>query len=844
MKIAPALRPAAIWIAVVCAPVAARATSSRPSRPTEGTLTVRDGRKLVDVPLKHTDVRISVAGFLADVQVEQTFVNPYDKKIDAVYQFPLPTRAAVNEMEIDVGARTIRGHIDRRAEARRKYEEARGEGHVAALLTQERPNLFTQSVANLEPSARVVVRLRYVQPLEYDAGGYELVFPMVAGPRYTPPSKMAAPAQPPAAGARAKDDGSDATVAAPPILPEGFRSSHDIGVEARIDAGVAIGAITSPSHRIAVDGGRVTLAAGDTIPNKDFILRYKVAGARPDFAVLTHRAAAAAPFGSFFLLAQPPETAVAADITPREMVFVIDTSSSMAGEPLAKAKQVVHRALAAMGPDDTFQIIRFDDKAGALGARPLANHARNVALALAWLDALAPGGGTEMTSGIAAALDFPHDPARLRIVAFLTDGYVGNEDDVLRVVGARLGPSRLFSFGVGSAVNRYLLEEMARIGRGAVEVVRPDEETRAAVTRFHDRIARPLLTDISIDWGGLDVQDQVPAAIPDLFLGQPLVLAGRYQHPGRAQVIVHARKAGQAVSFEVPVSLPAVDAARPAVASVWARARIADLSRQLLHARDAQAAGLREQITGIALDNHLMSPYTAFVAVDVTRVTEGGPGTEVAVPVEVPQGVRQQTVLGNLTGAVIGEAYGVGGLGLMGTGAGGGGAGVGTIALGSLGTISKGAVATASGSGAGPGYSYGYGGGSLGGRRARAPDVIPGATYVRGSLDKEIIRRVFRRHQNEIKYCYEQQLQKNHNLEGRMVLQLTIENGQVVASAVFDSTMDDSDDLGACVAQAGRRMMFPAPLGGGIAIVRYPYIFRRADSAMEAKTKESEEKQQ
>src|SRR6185369_15712608 len=185
----------------------------------------------------------------------------------------------------------------------------------------------------------------------------------------------------------------------------------------------------------------------------------------------------------------------------------------------------------------------------------------------------------------------------------------------------------------------YLLEEMARIGRGAVEVVRPDEETRAAVGRFHDRIARPLLTDVTVDWNGLDVQDQVPAAIPDLFLGQPLIVAARYGRPGRAVVTVNARKAGQPVSFQVPVTLPERDEARPAVGSVWARARIAELSRQLLRLRDGdpEAAGLRERITAIALEHHLISAYTAFVAVDTARVTEGGRGSEVAVPVEVPE---------------------------------------------------------------------------------------------------------------------------------------------------------------------------------------------------------------
>jgi Ca-activated chloride channel family protein len=806
VALAAAAAAAAIAVALGVAP-GARAASSRqaapaPRSPTEGTLTVRDGKTLVDVPLRHTDVRIDVAGFLADVEVRQTFANPYDKKIDAVYRFPLPTGAAVNEMEIDVGARVIHGHIDRRAEAKRKYEEARGEGHVAALLTQERPNLFTQSVANLEPGAEVVVRLRYVQALAYEAGGYELVFPMVAGPRYVPPSKVKGD---PAAAAAAP-----APAPAPQaVLPPGLRSSHDISVEARIDAGVPVTGVSSPSHRLAVDGGRVTLAAGDTVPNKDFILRYRVAGARPELALLAHRAAGAGA-GSFFLLAQPPETAAPADIAPREMVFVVDTSSSMAGEPLAKAKEVVRRALAAMGPDDTFQIIRFDDRAGALGDRPLANHPRNVALALGWLEGLAAAGGTEMTAGIGAALGFPHDPARLRIVAFLTDGYVGNEDEVLGLVGARLGASRLYAFGVGSAVNRYLLEEMARIGRGAVDVVRPDEDTRAAATRFHDRIARPLLTDVSIDWGGLDVVDQVPAAVPDLFLGQPLVVSGRYRRAGRATVTVRGRQAGQEVAFGLPVSLPERDEARPAVASVWARARIAELSRREVRAGGSKdredAAALREQITAIALEHHLMSAYTAFVAVDRSRATAGGPAAEVAVPVEVPEGVRHlggvgYGAMGTGELAIVGHAYGVGGISVSGTGA----------------------------SGAG----YGLALGALAARTVHVPETIPGVAEVRGSLDKTAIKRVFDLHHNEVKFCYERDLQSDHTLAGKLTLALTVApDGRVTAAEIADSDFGGTT-VDSCIVEAARRWTFPAVLAGGVTIVRHPYVFQQA--ALEGK---------
>jgi Ca-activated chloride channel family protein len=757
------------------------AVSASAAPPTEGTLVTRErGGEQVDVPLRHTDVDIAVTGFLADVRVEQTFANPYDRKIDAVYLFPLPTGAAVNDMEIVTGGRTIRGRIDRRAAARRRYEEARGEGQVAALLTQERPNLFSQSVANLEPRAEVRVRIRYVQRLEYEAGGYELVFPMVAGPRHMPPAR---------AGGMAAEG------VAPPVLPPGLRSSHDISLAAHIDAGVPVTALSSPSHHIVVDGARVGLAPDDTVPNRDFVLRYQVAGTRPELALVAHRPAGAAT-GSFFLLAQPPASAAADDITPREMVFVVDTSSSMAGAPLVKAKEVVRRALAAMGPDDTFQIVRFDDRAGALGDRPLANRPRNLELALRWLGGLDAGGGTDMTAGVTAALAFPHDPARLRVVVFLTDGYIGNEDEVLALVGKSLGAARLFSFGVGTAVNRYLLEEMARIGRGAVEVVRPDEDTAAAVEKLHRRIFRPLLTDVRVDWGGLDVVDQVPAAVPDLFLGQPLVVAGRYRRAGAGVVTVHATEAGRPVALRLPVVLPERDEAHPAVGSVWARARIAELTRRQLRGEDA---ALREEVTSIALEHRLMSPYTAFVAVDSTRVTAGGRGDEVMVPVEVPQGIRHAMTL---VGHSVGHAYGVGG-------------------------------------GVGYGYGASYGGMVMSARVASAPQIIiAGDAVVRGSRDKTMIKRVFEARHNEVRHCYEAELQTHPALAGRLVLELEIApGGAVTAARVNESTLGD-ETVGACLAKAARQWTFPAAVGAGDTLVHYPLVFERSDKA---KQKEEEQ---
>jgi len=746
-----------------------------------GRMQMVDGAELVDVPLEHTRVRIRVDGYLAQAEVTQVFHNPYDRPIEAVYLFPLPDEAAVDDLTIAHGGRTVHGTIRRRAEARLVYERARSRGQLAALLDQERPNLFRQQVANIAPGERIEVALRYVAPLRYEAGGYELVFPMVAPPRHLP------------AGAHK----ADANAVEPPVLPPGLRSRHDIDLSVEIDAGVPIRGLDSPSHRIEVTRGppaaraAVSLHPSDTIPNRDFILRYQVAGSAPELAVLADRTAARG--GSFFLLAQPPLELADQDAAAREIIFVLDTSSSMAGAPLAKSKELVRRILGALRADDTFQIVRFADAASSLGPRPIGNRPRNRELTLAWLDALSAGGGTAVTAGIDAALAVPHDPARLRLVVFLTDGYVGDEDEILAGVRAKMGEARLFSFGVGSAVNRYLLEEMALAGRGAAQFVRPDEDTGAVVDRFARRIDKAAVTDIEIDWNGLAVDELAPAAVPDLFVGQPLVVAGRYRAAGRATVTVRGKQGGRPVAFTIPVVLPA-EADRPAIATVWARRTIAELDRRLVRGEDAAAVA---EITRLGLEHRLVTAYTSFVAVDESQAV-AGKAVQVVVPVEVPEGVAH--AVGNGGGGYGAIGYGVGG------GGGGFASGYGVANAGVLGVVS---------------------GGALAGSAVSALTVRIGTAVATGDLDKNLIRRYVRRKLPAIRHCYEKALVHDHDLAGTVTATFTIAADGHVAESTADGIGNPA--LESCVAEAIGAIQFPAARGGGLVNVRYPFHLQRAE---------------
>ncbi len=594
--------------------------------------------KEVPLPLKHTDVKAAISGYIAAVDVTQQFHNPYDEKIEAVYVFPLPQNAAINEFIMTIGDRRIRGIIREREEAEQIYREARRQGYVASLLTQERPNIFTQKVANIEPGKAIDINIRYFSTLAYVDGWYEFVFPMVVGPRFNPPGFTEGVG----AVARGKPGISGQKTEVQYLRP-GERSGHDISLTVDVDAGVTIEELESRSHVISTNHSgaekvQVTLSPLDTIPNKDFVLRYRVVGKVVKSSLLVHRDERG---GFFTLMLYPPEDLKSLKRAPMEMIFVLDCSGSMNGKPIAQAKKAVERALKHLQPGDTFQIIRFSVDASQLGPEPLPATEKNVRRGLKYVRALRGQGGTMMIEGIKAALDFPHDPERLRVVAFLTDGYIGNEREILGEVRERLGESRIFSFGVGSSVNRYLLDRMAKLGRGVVAYVGLDESAGEVMDLLFERLSHPAMANLSVDWGDMQVSQVFPRRMPDLFVGRPVIVTGRFKGNGTTKARVTGKVGGETHEVVLPVDLD--DSARHAgLPSVWARMKIADLYDQATYDPNPD---LRGDIKQVALEYGLMSAYTAFVAVDSATRTAGEHGTTVHVPVPVPAGVRYDTTV-------------------------------------------------------------------------------------------------------------------------------------------------------------------------------------------------------
>lgn len=579
--------------------------------------------------LEHTDVVAEVTGFVSAVTVTQRFKNPFEKPVEAVYVFPLPENAAVDEMTLTAGTRVIRATIQKREEARRQYEQAKAQGRRAALLDQERPNIFTQSVANLLPGESVQVSLRYVAPLRFDDGAYTFNFPMVVGPRYMPGAPLAGASQ--GTGTMPDTDRvDDASRLSPPIQ----RTGRDISVEVRLETGAVIEELWSVSHqlqseRTSSSRAVITLDAADRVPNKDFILRWKVSGPETRAAVVS----TGGPEGTFALMLNPEAQPSNEEVLPKEMVFVIDTSCSMGGAPLDAAKQAMALAMKQMNPRDSFMLIDFADTASSFHDSPLPNTPENVKKALRYLGALPSGGGTNQLAGIRRALDRPADSDRLRVVLLMTDGFIGNEQEIFQETQRLLGNGRVFGFGIGESVNHFLLARLSEEGRGFYQYVRTDEDPTEAVSRFVRRIAKPLMTDVTIDWGGLQVVDVLPRKVPDLFDAQPVVLLGRYRNGGPAAITLRGRMGSKNVELVTRVNLGVASAASSGLTSMWARARIEEVDRLQKFGQFPEAV---KEITTLGLEHHLVTPYTSFVAVDSEPVTSGE-STQVVVPTDTEE---------------------------------------------------------------------------------------------------------------------------------------------------------------------------------------------------------------
>jgi len=599
----------------------------------------------VRAPELQAKVHITVRGVVARTRVQQSFTNPSDEWVEAVYVFPLPEGCAVDALRMRVGERIIEGKIKERREAKRIYVKAKKEGKRAALLEQERPNIFTTSVANIGPRDTVEVTIEYQKLLAPEDGRFELRFPTVVGPRYLPGEEMERSAEgvgwaPPTS---AVPDGDRIT---PPVVPPGGPKVNPLSLDVDLDAGAPLSELISAYHAVEITHGEgtdylVRLDAGTVPADRDFVLRWVPrTGPRPLLAAFTEEYGGAA---YVLLMAMPPDTGASEARIPRETIFVIDTSGSMHGASIRQARNALLDALGRLQPEDTFNIIAFNSSSWTLFPQVRQASRDAVEEARRWVRGLKAQGGTEMMGALRLALAGQGDGEdRVRQVIFLTDGCVGNEQQLFSFIRERLGRSRLFTVGIGSAPNSHFMERAARFGRGTFTYIGKTTEVEETMRSLFAKLESPVLADLQVDWGGLEAQ-MWPQRIPDLYLGQPLVVTVRLSSPP-ARAVIRGRSGHQEWRMELP--LPEVERGT-GLHRLWARRKIASLM-------DGLAAGVpREEVQNrvveVALNHHLVSQFTSLVAVDVTPVRPQGAGLHTgAVPTNLPHGWDHEHVFGKV----------------------------------------------------------------------------------------------------------------------------------------------------------------------------------------------------
>ena len=596
-------------------------------------------------PTVATDVQVDVGGLVERTRVTQRFENPSDQWVEGVYLFPLPETAAVDTLKIQIGDRFVEGQIKEKKEARQIYETAKANGQKASLVEEQRPNMFTNSVANIGPHETIVVQMEFQGTVRLDNGQASLTLPLVVAPRYSPPARVTTVNFDGQSLWNASDPVLDRhQIEAPVLRPE--TKVNPVTLTISLDAGFPLGDVESPSHKIAVarngaSKASVTLASGQVPADKDFVLNWRPKpGAEPTAALLSEEHD-----GKHYLMALvvPPTGTDVPKPQPREEILVLDNSGSMGGESIRQAKESLLFALDQLGPKDRFNVIRFDDTLTVLFPMPVDVTEETIAKAKAYVSSLDANGGTEMLPALKAALAdaTPTDQSHVRQVIFLTDGAVGNEAELFNAVARGLGRSRVFTVGIGSAPNGYFMTGLARAGRGTYTYISAVDQVKAKMTELFGKLSHPVMTNLVAQWSDSTPRDVSPERLPDLYAGEPVVLTAE-QTDLRGKLTLAGNLAGRPW-----VAVLDLAKARPVagIEKLWARNKIAALE-------DRRVMGEREDtidpaVLKTALDHHLVSRLTSLVAVDVTPSRPSDtPVARRDVPLNLPEGWDFDKVFG------------------------------------------------------------------------------------------------------------------------------------------------------------------------------------------------------
>jgi Ca-activated chloride channel family protein len=625
---------AVCFVALVHTPARAQDRDAAPRQKTESPyFFIKSNDPAVDqLPLKSTQVDVRVSGVIADVTVVQTYKNEGQRAIEAKYVFPGSTRAAVHGMNVRLADRLITAKIREKQQARIEYDTAKKEGKTAALLEQHLPNVFQMNVANILPGDDVKVELRYTELLVPTDGNYQFVFPTVVGPRYNSPQSSQA----------------NATWVVQPFIAKGSEAQHGTGapfdIHVTLNTPIGMKEVRSPSHTITSstqgDATVVGLQGGNgPTNNRDFILDYRLAGDAIESGVLLYKGQDE----NFFLaMVEPPKAPPATAISPRDYIFVVDISGSMHGFPLDTAKTLLRELIGGLRPSDTFNVLLFSGSNRFLNAHSVPASRANIEQAIRTIDQMGGGGSTELIPALKRVYAEPKAADVSRSVVVVTDGYVTVEREAFELVRANLSKANVFSFGIGSSVNRHLMEGLARAGMGEPFVITKPAEAATEAARFRKMIDAPVLTNVKLRFDGMDVYDVEPRNLPDLLAQRPVIVFGKWRGEAKGKLVLEGQAANGPLQLSMDVSASrSTDTA--ALRHLWARHRIASLSDQeSLEGGGAYA----KAITDLGLQYSLLTQYTSFIAVDqVVRNLAPADSTSVNQPSPLPQGV-ENTALG------------------------------------------------------------------------------------------------------------------------------------------------------------------------------------------------------
>ncbi|MBB4505110.1 marine proteobacterial sortase target protein [Rhizobium leguminosarum] len=603
----------------------------------------------VEAPRLKTDVAIDVSGPIARVKVTQRFQNPSQGWVEGTYVFPLPDNSAVDALKMQIGERFIEGQIKPRQEAREIYEQAKAEGKKTALLEQQRPNIFTNQVANIGPGETIVVQIEYQQTIHQSGGEFSLRFPMVVAPRYNPaPIVQTVEFNNGAGFATPRDPVENRDKIEAPVLDPRERI-NPVSLTVDLRAGFPLGDVKSSFHAVDVsqdgDQARTISLKADTVPaDKDFELTWKAAPGKMPSAGLFREVID----GKTYLLAfVTPPTApdTAAPPAKREVVFVIDNSGSMSGPSIEQARQSLALAISKLNPDDRFNVIRFDDTMtdyfkGLVAATP-----DNREKAIAYVRGLTADGGTEMLPALQAALrnQGPVATGALRQVVFLTDGAIGNERQLFQEITANRSDARVFTVGIGSAPNTYFMTKAAEIGRGTFTAIGSTDQVASRMGELFAKLQNPAMTDITATFEGIEAENITPNPMPDLYSGEPVVLTAELPEEkpaGKLQII--GKTGDQPWRVEMDIANAADGSG---ISKLWARRKIDDFEARAYERQDP--AALDKDIETVALAHHLVSRVTSLVAVDVTPSRPADqPLGSAKLPLNLPDGWDFDKVFG------------------------------------------------------------------------------------------------------------------------------------------------------------------------------------------------------